>query len=91
MSALTPTRSRPARTKNLRLGAMGFTAALHDPLRLVEEIAIADQMTGGRIEFGLVLILPSYFLVRCRSITAAVTLEIARLRRRPTSMADRST
>ena len=51
-----------ARTKHLRLGAMGFIAALHDPLRLAEEIAIADQMIGGRLEFGLVPgILPSYF------------------------------
>ena len=28
--------------------------ALYDPLRLVEEIAIIDQMLGGRMELGLV-------------------------------------
>jgi alkanesulfonate monooxygenase SsuD/methylene tetrahydromethanopterin reductase-like flavin-dependent oxidoreductase (luciferase family) len=54
--------SAGARTKHLRLGAMGFIASLHHPLRLAEEIAIADQMIGGRLEFGLVPgILPSYF------------------------------
>jgi alkanesulfonate monooxygenase SsuD/methylene tetrahydromethanopterin reductase-like flavin-dependent oxidoreductase (luciferase family) len=70
-----------ARTKRLRLGAMGFIAALHDPLRLAEEIAIADQMTGGRIEFGLVPgILPSYFAPFGVDFAnrRAVTLETAR-------------
>ena len=43
-----------ARTKNIRLGGMGHIVPLHQPLRLVEEIAIADQMTGGRVELGLV-------------------------------------
>jgi alkanesulfonate monooxygenase SsuD/methylene tetrahydromethanopterin reductase-like flavin-dependent oxidoreductase (luciferase family) len=43
-----------ARTKNLRLGAMGFIVPLHHPLRLVEDIATIDQMIGGRLELGLV-------------------------------------
>jgi alkanesulfonate monooxygenase SsuD/methylene tetrahydromethanopterin reductase-like flavin-dependent oxidoreductase (luciferase family) len=51
-----------ARTRNLRLGAMGHVVALHHPVRLLEEIAIADQMLGGRLEVGLVPgILPHYF------------------------------
>ena len=28
---------------------MGHIVPLHHPLRLAEEIAVADQMTGGRI------------------------------------------
>jgi alkanesulfonate monooxygenase SsuD/methylene tetrahydromethanopterin reductase-like flavin-dependent oxidoreductase (luciferase family) len=43
-----------ARTKNIRLGGMGHVVPLHQPLRLAEEIAIADQMTGGRVDIGLV-------------------------------------
>ncbi|HVA13986.1 MAG TPA: LLM class flavin-dependent oxidoreductase [Stellaceae bacterium] len=43
-----------ARTKNIRLGGMGHVVPLHQPLRLLEEIAIADQMLGGRVEIGLV-------------------------------------
>lgn len=43
-----------ARTRNIRLGAMGYVVPLHNPLRLVEEIAQADQMIDGRLEVGLV-------------------------------------
>src|SRR5258708_5517380 len=51
-----------ARTKRLRVGAMGFVVPLHNPLRLAEEIAIVDQMLGGRFECGLVPgISPGYF------------------------------
>jgi len=51
-----------ARTKNLRIGPMGYIPALYHPLRLVEEIAIIDQMLGGRMELGLVPgINPAYF------------------------------
>jgi alkanesulfonate monooxygenase SsuD/methylene tetrahydromethanopterin reductase-like flavin-dependent oxidoreductase (luciferase family) len=42
------------RTKRLRLGSMGFIAPLYHPLRLAEDIAIIDQMLGGRFECGLV-------------------------------------
>lgn len=41
-------------TKNLRIGAMGFIVPLYNSLRLAEEIAIVDQMLGGRFEIGLV-------------------------------------
>lgn len=43
-----------ARTKRIRLGGMGHIVPLHNPLRLVEEIAVADQMLEGRLEVGLV-------------------------------------
>lgn len=43
-----------ARTKRLRVGPMGYIVPLYHPLRLVEEIAIVDQMLGGRMELGLV-------------------------------------
>ena len=51
-----------ARTKRLRVGAMGYVVPLYQPLRLAEEIAIIDQMSGGRFECGLVPgISPGYF------------------------------
>lgn len=51
-----------ARTKNLRIGPMGYIVPLYHPLRLAEEIAIVDQMLGGRMEVGLVPgINPDYF------------------------------
>jgi len=51
-----------ARTKRLRIGPMGYIVPLYHPLRLVEEIAIVDQMLGGRMELGLVPgINPAYF------------------------------
>ncbi len=43
-----------ARTKRIRLGGMGHVVPLHHPLRLVEEIAVTDQMLDGRLEVGLV-------------------------------------
>ena len=43
-----------ARTKRLRVGPMGYIVPLYHPLRLAEEIAIVDQMLGGRMECGLV-------------------------------------
>ena len=43
-----------ARTRNIRLGPMGYIVPLYHPLRLVEEIGIVDQMLGGRMELGLV-------------------------------------
>ncbi len=51
-----------ARTKNMRLGPMGYVVPLYNSLRLAEEIAIIDQMLGGRMELGLVPgIMNSYF------------------------------
>ena len=41
---------------------MGYIVPLYHPLRLAEEIALVDQMLGGRMELGLVPgINPDYF------------------------------
>jgi alkanesulfonate monooxygenase SsuD/methylene tetrahydromethanopterin reductase-like flavin-dependent oxidoreductase (luciferase family) len=42
-----------ARTKRLRLGAMGNVVPLYEPWRLAEEFAMLDQLSGGRLEIGL--------------------------------------
>ena len=42
-----------ARTRRMRIGPMGYTPALHDPLRVVEEMAVLDNILGGRLEVGL--------------------------------------
>jgi len=41
------------RTKRLRFGPLVYTLPLYHPLRLVEEICMLDQMSGGRLEFGV--------------------------------------
>jgi len=49
-------------TRRMRIGPMGYVVPLYHPLRLAEEIAIVDQMLGGRMEVGLVPgINPDYF------------------------------
>ena len=40
------------RTKNLRFGPMIFALPLYDPFRLLEEICMLDQMSGGRLDMG---------------------------------------
>lgn len=51
-----------AHTKHLRIGPMGYLVPLYDPLRIVEEAAVLDNMLNGRLEMGLVSgILPDYF------------------------------
>lgn len=40
------------RTKRLRLGVMGSVLPMHQPWRVAEELAILDQLTGGRLEIG---------------------------------------
>jgi alkanesulfonate monooxygenase SsuD/methylene tetrahydromethanopterin reductase-like flavin-dependent oxidoreductase (luciferase family) len=41
------------RTSRIRLGALGYTLPIVPPVRLAEEIAQLDQISGGRIEVGL--------------------------------------
>jgi alkanesulfonate monooxygenase SsuD/methylene tetrahydromethanopterin reductase-like flavin-dependent oxidoreductase (luciferase family) len=41
------------RTRRLRLGPLSYILPLYDPLRLLEEICMLDQLSGGRVEFGL--------------------------------------
>jgi alkanesulfonate monooxygenase SsuD/methylene tetrahydromethanopterin reductase-like flavin-dependent oxidoreductase (luciferase family) len=51
-----------AHTKRLRIGPMGYIVPLYDPLRIVEEAAVLDNVLGGRLELGLVSgIAPDYF------------------------------
>ena len=42
-----------ARTRRIRVGAMGYTVPLYDPIRIVEEVAVLDNITHGRLEVGL--------------------------------------
>ncbi len=41
-----------ARTKRIRIGAAVTLAALYHPLRLAEEIALLDILSGGRVNWG---------------------------------------
>ena len=41
------------RTKRLRFGPLAFLLPLYNPLRLIEEICMLDQMSGGRLELGI--------------------------------------
>ena len=41
-----------ARTQNLRIGTAVTLAALYHPLRIAEEIALLDVLTGGRVNWG---------------------------------------
>src|SRR5437660_10183327 len=40
------------RTTRLRFGPMVYVAPLYHPLRLLEEIGMLDQMSGGRLEIA---------------------------------------
>jgi alkanesulfonate monooxygenase SsuD/methylene tetrahydromethanopterin reductase-like flavin-dependent oxidoreductase (luciferase family) len=40
------------RTKRLRFGPLVYALPLYHPLRLIEEICMLDQMSGGRLEIG---------------------------------------
>ena len=40
------------RTHRLRFGPMVYALPLHHPLRLIEEICMLDQLSGGRLEIG---------------------------------------
>ncbi len=42
-----------ARTSRLRFGPLVYTLPLYEPLRLIEEIGMLDQMSGGRLEIGV--------------------------------------
>ncbi|HEY3116234.1 MAG TPA: LLM class flavin-dependent oxidoreductase [Chloroflexota bacterium] len=55
--------SAAARTQNMRVGAMGWTVPLYDPLRVVEEVVALDNLTRGRLDVGLVSgALPQHFI-----------------------------
>ncbi|MGE4336586.1 MAG: LLM class flavin-dependent oxidoreductase, partial [Pigmentiphaga sp.] len=40
------------RTHRLRFGPLVYTLAMHHPLRVLEEICMLDQLSGGRLEVG---------------------------------------
>ena len=41
------------RTRTLRFGPLVYTVNLYHPLRLIDEICMLDQMSGGRLELGI--------------------------------------
>ena len=41
------------RTRNLRFGPLVYTLPLYHPQRLIDEICMLDQMSGGRLELGV--------------------------------------
>ena len=41
-----------ARTRRLRVGPMGYIVPLYHPLRLAEEVALLDMLSGGRVNWG---------------------------------------
>jgi alkanesulfonate monooxygenase SsuD/methylene tetrahydromethanopterin reductase-like flavin-dependent oxidoreductase (luciferase family) len=41
------------RTRRLRMGPMVYVLPLYEPLRLIEEICMLDQLSGGRLEIGI--------------------------------------
>jgi alkanesulfonate monooxygenase SsuD/methylene tetrahydromethanopterin reductase-like flavin-dependent oxidoreductase (luciferase family) len=42
-----------ARTQRLRFGPLVYTLPLYHPLRLIDEICMLDQLSGGRLELGV--------------------------------------
>ncbi len=40
------------RTKRLRIGTLVYALPLYHPLRIIEEICMLDQMSGGRLDVG---------------------------------------
>ena len=53
------------RTRRLRLGPLVYLLPLYPPLRLIEEIAMLDQMSGGRFELGVGRGISPYELAYC--------------------------
>jgi alkanesulfonate monooxygenase SsuD/methylene tetrahydromethanopterin reductase-like flavin-dependent oxidoreductase (luciferase family) len=41
------------RTQRIRLGPLVYLLPLYDPLRLIEEVSMLDQLSGGRLELGV--------------------------------------
>lgn len=41
------------RTSRIRLGTLVTLLPLYNPLRLIEEVGMLDQLTGGRLELGM--------------------------------------
>src|ERR1700759_4474324 len=41
------------RTRRIRLGPLVYLLPLYNPLRLIEEVCMLDQISGGRLELGV--------------------------------------
>src|SRR6202049_1356128 len=41
------------RTRRVRFGPLVYLLPYYHPIRLIEEICMLDQLSGGRLEFGL--------------------------------------
>ena len=42
-----------ARTKQIRIGQACNVITFHNPIRLAEDIALLDQLSGGRVDVGI--------------------------------------
>ena len=40
------------RTQHIRLGPLGYLLPLYNPLRLIEEVCMLDQLSSGRLDLG---------------------------------------
>jgi alkanesulfonate monooxygenase SsuD/methylene tetrahydromethanopterin reductase-like flavin-dependent oxidoreductase (luciferase family) len=40
-------------TQNIRLGPMVKLLPMHHPVRIIEDMCVLDQLTGGRLEYGV--------------------------------------
>ncbi len=52
-SALTMAAAVAARTENVRILVSAIPAPLHDPMALAEQVAVVDQLSGGRLSLVL--------------------------------------
>ncbi len=52
-SPITVASSIATRTQNLRIGMAVYVLPLNNPLRIAEEVATVDHISGGRFEFGI--------------------------------------
>src|SRR5260370_12775756 len=41
------------RTRRIRVGPLRYILPIYDPIRLLEEVCMLDQLSGGRLELGL--------------------------------------
>ncbi len=53
------------RTRRIRFGPLVYLLPRYTPLRLIEEIAMLDQMSGGRFELGVGRGISPYELAYC--------------------------
>jgi alkanesulfonate monooxygenase SsuD/methylene tetrahydromethanopterin reductase-like flavin-dependent oxidoreductase (luciferase family) len=59
------------RTQRIRLGPLVYLLPLYNPLGLIEEVCMLDQLSGGRLELGVGRGVTPYELRTMASILAA--------------------